>query len=102
MGRFLSHARCGEGIAIRDFEGCLWWDKDIPEQINQVMMQPDRKYRAVRIYEMQSLAEDEFASITNLNTAFLVDLPGNKIPLKHWRKLENESKIAMLSFQFKN
>jgi hypothetical protein len=99
---FQSHAEFGKGIAIRDFEGCLWWDKEIPEPVVQFMMRTEKSRRIVRFYELQVEARDEIVHITESKDAHLVDLPSSKMPYKQWQKLGDENKIAMLSFQFKN
>jgi hypothetical protein len=108
---FREHVSHGEGLAIRDFEGYLWWTKDIPEVVRRaearsqtlnLKRRQDQHQRFLRLYELREKPEDETERIVELKYAHLVDLPSGRMPRIAWGELAREGKITMLSFQFKN
>jgi hypothetical protein len=111
LAAFYEHSSRSEGLAIRDFDGCLWWTNDIPEIVRQAeersdKLHPERsqvKHQCfLRLYELLNEPEEEIDRIVKLKYAYLVDIPGGKMPRTTWIELVHESKITMLSFQFKD
>jgi hypothetical protein len=106
-GRLISSAKLqeyairGEGLAIRDLGGRLWWAKDPPERVREVDSNQRQSLRVVRLYQLSGLPEVESNRIADLEYAALVDLPERKTRRATWNRLERESQIMMLSFQFK-
>jgi hypothetical protein len=106
---FDEHVRRNEGLAIRDFEGTLWWTQDPPERVREIdrALRQKNERRFIRLYELQGSADkrardEEESYLMGLSYASLVDFPKGRIDRKDWKKLEGMSGIAMLSFQFKN
>jgi hypothetical protein len=108
---FEEHSSCGEGLAIRDLEGYLWWAKDIPEVVREAEERSQRlnlkrrqipHQRFLRLYELREWPKEETDRIMELNYAYLVDIPGGRMPRTAWSELAREGKITMLSFQFKD
>jgi len=106
LATFDDYARSNEGLAIRDFEGCLWWTKEVPAPVRLVNSEHRQERRFVRLYELnpdsnEKIDGEEANRVTDLSSAFLVDIPKGKLQRKDWQALGRNSQIAMLSFQLK-
>jgi hypothetical protein len=88
-----------DGMAIRDFEGNLWWQRDIPQEVLEIAVsqRPDR--RIVKLWQLSTGSEIELMKLTD---AYLVELLGRKLSKELWLQISKQSNITMFEFSFKN